>query len=462
MVSDRPGGQGGLDIYVSHRASLNEPWGPLQNLGPTINSSANDYCAYVTPDGGKLVFLSNRAGGLGLGDFYWATRQNLMDDLAWSNVQQISELNTAADEFGPSGFEDPTTGVLTLFFNSDRPGGLGAADIYTAQLGADGKFTTPRVVTELSSSSADMWPVVREDGLEMALISNRTGTLGGNDIWIAERGSTTDPWSAPVNLGPTVNTASGEGRAWLYAGGTRIIFFSNRAGGTGGNDLYETTRTRSALVPVVGTVTGASGATYRTFAQITNPTASVITGSLIFRVAGRTAAASDARLTYSLGPFETRAFADLMAAIGATGLGSLEVAPATGAAPAVTVRIYNGGTVAVPSVSADNVISSGSRAVIATPADVSLFRLNVGIRTLAAGATITATLYDAGTATRTVSRTLPANMVVQMPASELVGGAVGANQVIVITADSGSAVIYSSTVAANGSGSLFSIATRMQ
>lgn len=460
MVSERSGGQGGQDIYVARRASINDPWGPLQNLGPKINSSANDYCPFVTPDG-KLLFVSNRAGGQGLGDFYMATRQNTSDDLAWDNVQGVPELNTSADEFGPSGFEDPVTGVLTLFFNSDRPGGAGGTDVYTSQLGADGKFTAPQLVPELSSPSNDSWPVVRPDGLELVLISNRTGTLGGNDIWISARGSINDPWSTPVNLGPTVNTASNEGRAWLYANGTRIVFFSNRPGGIGGMDLYETTRTRSTIIPVVGSVTGFGGVTYKTFAQISNPTSSTITGVLIFRPAGQQASTNDPRITYTLAPYETRTFSDLMASIGVTGLGSLELAPSTGAAPAITARIQDGGVVAVPQVTIDNMIMSGMRAVLVTPADLTLFRLNVGIRTFAAGATITVTSYDANrTQIRTSSRSLPPNYFAQMSAADFAGGAVGANQTIVISVDAGSAAIYGSTVAANGQGSLH-MATRV-
>lgn len=446
MVSDRAGGQGGQDIYVAHRASINDPWGPLQNIGPKINSTANDYCPFVTPDGSKLLFLSNRAGGPGLGDFYMATRTNTADDFAWDNVQLVPELSTPSDEFGPSGFEDPITGAFTLFFNSDRPGGLGGTDVYTTQLGADGKFTPPQLVPELSSPSNDSWPVVRPDGLELVLISNRTGTLGGNDIWISERGSVSEPWSTPVNLGPTVNTSSNEGRAWLYANGSRILFFSNRPGGQGGNDLYETTRTRSTLIPVAGSVTGFGGVTYKTFLQITNPTGSPISGSIIFRPAGQQSSTSDPRMTYTLAPFETRTLSDVMSSIGATGLGSLEIAPSSGAAPAVIARIQDGGVVAVPAITSDNVISSGTRAVLTTPADLTQSRMNVGIRTLAVGATITATLYDAGGAQlRSASRTLPANTLVQMSAPDLVGGDIGANQTIVISVDTGSAVIYGST-----------------
>ena len=462
MVSDSPGGLGGQDIYVSHRATINDAWGPPQNLGPKINTDANDYCPFVLPDGHTLLFLSNRAGGLGMGDFYMATRQNTADDLAWDHVQAVTELNSASDEFGPSGFENPATGVLTLFFNSNRPGGPGGYDIYTSQLGPDGKFTPPQLVPELNTSSNDQWPVVRQDGLEFTLISNRSGTLGGNDIWISERGSIQDPWSTPVNLGPIVNTASGEGRAWLFAGGTRIIFFSNRAGGQGGNDLYETTRTQSNMIPVVGSVVGYGGTAFKTFAQITNPYSTAISGSLVFHPAGQSSAASDPRISYTLAAFETRTFADLMASIGTTGVGSLEIAPAMGPAPASVVRIDDGGSVIVPQIRTEDVLYSGSRAVLTTPSDLTRFRFNIGVRTLSAGASMTISLYDAsGTFVRTTSRSFPANYFTQMSASDFIGGSIAANQSIVISIDAGSVVVYGSTASSTGVGSTLQIAARV-
>ena len=462
FASDRPGGFGGLDIYVSHRASINDAWGPAQNLGPKINTDAMEHCPFVTPDGNKLIFGSDRPGTLGLNDLHIAFRQNTQDDLGWDNVRNLTELNSAGEEYGFSGFENPDSGILTVFFNSTRPGGPGGFDIYTSQLGADGKFTPPQLVPELSSKDSDRFPMVRSDGLELFVTSNRSGTLGGEDLWVATRGSITDSWSTPVNLGATDNTASNETRGFLYAGGTRLIFHSNRSGGSGMADVYEATRTRTNIVPVVGSVTGFGGAVFKTFAQISNSSASPVTGSLIFHPAGQSSAASDPRISYALASFETRTFADLMATFGTTGFGSLEIVPTTGAAPSSVIRIEDGGAVIIPQLRTEDTLASGSRGVLTTPSDLTRFRLNVGIRTFSSGVAMTATLYDAsGTVIRSNSRNFPPNYLTQLSASDLVGGNIGPNQSVVFAVVSGSAVVYGSTVSNTGQGSTFQIAARV-
>ena len=59
MASNRGGGEGLLDIWVAHRDRVDEPYGAPENLGPDINSAADDFCP--TPiRGGGLFFVSRR------------------------------------------------------------------------------------------------------------------------------------------------------------------------------------------------------------------------------------------------------------------------------------------------------------------------------------------------------------------------------------------------------------------
>ena len=65
FVSDRPGGYGEYDIWVTRRASLSDSWGPPVNLGPTVNSSSSDGGPSISADGSTLFFHSKRPGGFG-------------------------------------------------------------------------------------------------------------------------------------------------------------------------------------------------------------------------------------------------------------------------------------------------------------------------------------------------------------------------------------------------------------
>src|SRR5262249_24113426 len=84
--SNRPGGYGVIDIWVSQRASVNDPWGPPVNLGATINATspiAQNFLPNLSRDGHWLFFSSNRLGGLGDVDIWVSWRAHTQDDFGW-------------------------------------------------------------------------------------------------------------------------------------------------------------------------------------------------------------------------------------------------------------------------------------------------------------------------------------------------------------------------------------------
>jgi hypothetical protein len=76
----------------------------------------------------------------------------------------------------------------------------------------------------------------------MFFTSNRPGGIGSGDLWVSIRETTLDAWMTPVNVGPSVNTTSFDGAPALSSDGETLLFYSNRPGGFGGNDLYMSTR----------------------------------------------------------------------------------------------------------------------------------------------------------------------------------------------------------------------------
>ena len=234
-----------FDVFVSQRATVDDAWGARQSLGTNINTTFNEASPSLSLDEHVLLFASERPGGFGGFDLYVSRRHNRRDDLGWQSPVNLGDgVNTPADELHATLFEDDATGVITVYFSSNRPDGLGGDDIYASILQPDETFGPAMLVGELSTASNDGSPCIRRDGLEMLLTSDRPGTLGGLDLWVSTRATTTDPWSAPINLGSLVNTAAMDAGSALSCHGTELYFSSNRPGGFGSRDLYRSTRSK--------------------------------------------------------------------------------------------------------------------------------------------------------------------------------------------------------------------------
>lgn len=243
MASNRPGGHGLLDIWVAHRTSTSDPFGAPENLGSPVNSAADDFCP--TPvRGGGLFFVSREAlpGSCGLGDIYF-TRFNPVH--GWSEPVHLACApegpNSTLDEQGPSYVE--VDGGAILYFSRSSAGVPG--DIFASTMLEDGGYGPAAPVTELNDAAAnDIQPNVRKDGRELVFSSNRSGTLGGQDVWTSTRDSVQDPWSAPVNLGAAANTAAAETRPSL-SWDAKTLLFGRAPGPEGMSDIYITNRHRT-------------------------------------------------------------------------------------------------------------------------------------------------------------------------------------------------------------------------
>ena len=236
MASTRPGGLGGIDIWVSKREQAGDPWGAPVNVGAPVNSPENDFCPTLDRDGHTFYFVSNRPGGCG-GDDIYTTR---LRTKSWDAVRNLGcTANSAANEASPFPLPEAGRGPV-LYFSSTRSGN---SDIYVTGEGIAG-YTQPEPVVELNTAAQDGHPNLRRDGLEIFFFSTRPGTLGAQDLYSSTRESTSDPWSTPVNLGPDVNSTAADTRPSLSWDGTELYFGSTRTGGgaEGDSDHYVTTR----------------------------------------------------------------------------------------------------------------------------------------------------------------------------------------------------------------------------
>jgi hypothetical protein len=133
--------------------------------------------------------------------------------------------------------------TASLYFSRSSATVFGEIFVSEGFAGRDFGPATP--VSELNDAAAnDIQPNVRKDGLEVVFSSNRTGTLGGQDIWAATRLSIHDPWLAPVNLGSSVNTGAAETRPSLSRNALTLLF-GRAPGPEGMSDIYVTTRAKA-------------------------------------------------------------------------------------------------------------------------------------------------------------------------------------------------------------------------
>lgn len=124
-TSTRPGGLGGNDIWTSRR--VDGKWTPAENLGPTVNSPGSDHHSIPAPDGQALYITSDRAGGLGGDDIYITTRDS---DGQWGHLTNAgSPVNGPGDDRCAAWTPDRKI----FLFDSDRTGGLGGKDLWWMQ-----------------------------------------------------------------------------------------------------------------------------------------------------------------------------------------------------------------------------------------------------------------------------------------------------------------------------------------
>jgi len=209
------------------------------------------------------------------------------------------------------------------------------------------------------------------------------------------------------------------------------------------------------ILAVVGSVQGAFGSFFKTSVQLYNPKDVTISGKIVFHTVGVSGSASDPSLTYSLAPGKTQLYPDLLPAMGvASGLGSADiVGDINSPLPASLVRVFNDagalGTtgLAEDQLAEEEALQAGSTGVLLAPSDVTKFRLNVGVRTLAAGASVNIVVRDKdGVVVKSVSKSYEPTFFSQVTSAVLLDGfALTGGETLSFTVTSGSIFIYGST-----------------
>jgi hypothetical protein len=243
-----PGGYGGGDMWVTTRDTTGDEWGTRTNLGPTVNTSSGDGALCISADGLSLYFSSKRPGGYGRYDLWMSTRTTTKGD--WSAPVNLGPtVNSSADE----GFRSISADGLELYFADEevaRPGGYGSRDVWvtTRPTVSDPWGPPMNLGPTVNSSASDGYggQSISADGLSLYFTSDRPGGLGGFDIWVTRRATVSDPWAPPVNLGPPINSFAHDLPSNFSADGSTLYFTSRRPGGFGGYDIWQ-----ASITPIV-------------------------------------------------------------------------------------------------------------------------------------------------------------------------------------------------------------------
>jgi Tol biopolymer transport system component len=236
---------------ASRERSSDFQFGTPKNLGPIVNTSANESHPLPSADGLSLFF--KRRNPEGYSEIWRSTRE--MKIATWKVAQRLAsfELDALVDGITPADKFEPDTliaGVTTtdgLELYSHRPGEYGRSDIFVSKREAvDDDWGDPaNLGPAVNSPATEMSPAISPNGLELYFSdfynAIRPGGCGGADLWVTKRTARDDPWSEPVNLGPTINSAFNDARPSLSTDGLLLFFDSIRPGGYG-RDIWVTRR----------------------------------------------------------------------------------------------------------------------------------------------------------------------------------------------------------------------------
>lgn len=173
---NRPDGYGSCDLYYSRREGGR--WSEPRNLGPVVNSSHWESQPSLAPDGRTLYFVSNRPGGWGGSDI-WISE--LQPDGYWGMPANAGPvINTPADERGPFIHPDGQT----LYFSSKGHTGMGEGDIFMSRLSANGEWSEPvNIGYPVNSAADEVNLVVDRQGRYAYISSDMAGGFGKQDIY---------------------------------------------------------------------------------------------------------------------------------------------------------------------------------------------------------------------------------------------------------------------------------------
>ncbi|TXT29149.1 MAG: OmpA/MotB domain-containing protein [Chitinophagaceae bacterium] len=170
------GGYGNFDLYISYYTP--QGWSEPQNLGSSINTEFWESSPALSPDKRVLYFSSNRPGGFGGSDLYVSYRQ---PNGKWSAAQNMGpQINSAGDDQAPFIHADNQT----LYYTSDGLTGYGGSDLFLLRKNSKGEWGLPENLGyPINTIENEGSLAVSADGLTAYYASDRSDTRGELDLY---------------------------------------------------------------------------------------------------------------------------------------------------------------------------------------------------------------------------------------------------------------------------------------
>ena len=237
------------DVFQSVKLG-GETWSEPERIGENINTHGHDASLALSANGQKLFVYKDTEGSSG--DLYVSE----LEGFTWSlPVALDSTINTSDWEGGVSLSADENT----LYFASEREGGLGGRDIYKSTRKDDGSWgKAVNLGSTVNTPYNDESPFIHPDGKTLFFSSQGHQSIGGYDIFRTLAISDTS-WTTPENIGYPVNTTGDDRYYVVSADGERGYYSSQKIGGYGQHDIYVVhlgdAARKHALVLIKGVVT---------------------------------------------------------------------------------------------------------------------------------------------------------------------------------------------------------------
>lgn len=230
------------DLYKVTTKGANVEMNTMTKLPNGINEDVrNEGCVTFSPDGKTMVFAKGnsekkKGGGVDVDLYISRFRNNVWSEPIPININTVIKSEADGDARNFSWDSSPAFAPdgRTLYFASNRKGGYGGTDLYSAQMDSRGRFSRVRNLgPEINTPGDEMFPYVAED-VKLYFASDGHPGYGGLDLFVVKR---VNGKTAIENLGQPMNSLGDDFSIFLFRP-DRGFFTSNREGGKGDDDIY--------------------------------------------------------------------------------------------------------------------------------------------------------------------------------------------------------------------------------